>query len=468
MNRVVLVGAGCGKGMLTLRGAEYLKQCDCVVYDSLLDEEILALAKPSCKKIFAGKRAGAHSMPQDKICALLTDCAERYPLTVRLKGGDPFVFGRGGEEVAALAAAGVACEVVPGVSAAVAAAEFAGIPVTHRGVSRGFRVMTAHTADGPADYPGLAHSSRETLVFLMAKASAGGIAAGLMAGGMSGDMPSALISGAGMPGMQVRRCKLKELSAAAQDMPAPLTAVVGMVCAPELLAAGAAVAVTGTPSHTERVCGALWARGVAAYDCAHLTLRPRRFDGIFSMLARYEWLVFTSPNGVDIFFARAKELGIGRRAFDEKKIAAIGDRTAETLRRNGFCADLVPSVFTADALARALGKAGAPKERVALLRASSGNEALLCVGEQIDLYDTVADGARLAFARQVAARAKCVTFGSASGARALLKDFRLPQGCVPVCIGEETARELRRLGYRPVVAASADAEALADAVTAVK
>ena len=122
MNRVVLVGAGCGSGMLTLRGAALLQACDCVVYDSLLDESILGMVKPSCRKIFAGKRAGRHSLPQEEINALLLSCAGRYPLTVRLKGGDPCVFGRGGEEAAALAAAGVACEFVPGVTSAVAAA----------------------------------------------------------------------------------------------------------------------------------------------------------------------------------------------------------------------------------------------------------------------------------------------------------------------------------------------------------
>ena len=132
MNCVVLVGAGCGEGMITLRGAELVRRADCIVYDALLDEGLLNLAPPRCEKICVGKRAGAHSMTQAEINALLVACGKKYPLTVRLKGGDPFVFGRGGEELAALAEAGIACAVVPGVTSAVAAAELAGIPVTDR------------------------------------------------------------------------------------------------------------------------------------------------------------------------------------------------------------------------------------------------------------------------------------------------------------------------------------------------
>ena len=152
MNRVALVGAGCGRGALTLRGAQLLAACACVVYDSLLDEELLSLVPEGCEKIYVGKRAGAHSLAQEEICALLAECAQKYPLTVRLKGGDPFVFGRGGEELSALLQAGVRCEMVPGVTSAVAAAERFGIPVTHRALARGFTVLTAHTREGVPDF----------------------------------------------------------------------------------------------------------------------------------------------------------------------------------------------------------------------------------------------------------------------------------------------------------------------------
>ena len=161
MNRVVLVGAGCGEGMITLRGAQLLRRADCIVYDALLDEGLLNLAPPRCEKICVGKRAGAHSMTQAEINALLVACGKKYPLTVRLKGGDPFVFGRGGEELSALLKAGVRCEMVPGVTSAVAAAERFGIPVTHRALARGFTVLTAHTKEGVPDFTRFA-ASRHT------------------------------------------------------------------------------------------------------------------------------------------------------------------------------------------------------------------------------------------------------------------------------------------------------------------
>ena len=184
MNRVALVGAGCGLSTLTLRAAQLLSACACVVYDSLLDEETLRLVPETCEKIFVGKRAGAHSLPQEEINALLIECAKKYPLTVRLKGGDPFVFGRGGEELAALQTAGIPCEVVAGITSCVAAAERFGIPVTHRGAAQSFTVLTAHTREGVPDFSHLA-DNRVTLVFLMAKAAAEKIQSDLLQGGMS-------------------------------------------------------------------------------------------------------------------------------------------------------------------------------------------------------------------------------------------------------------------------------------------
>ena len=235
MNRVVLVGAGCGADSVTVRGARLLQMCDCVVYDSLLDESVFGFLRGDCVRIFVGKRAGAHAASQEEINAILCGCAKKYPLTVRLKGGDPFVFGRGGEELAALAAQGISCGVVPGVTSAVAAAELAGIPVTHRAAARGFRVYTAHTADGTFSVPSPA--ADETLVFLMAKANADAVAKTLFEGGMSEDTPAALLSKAGMVGARAVRCTLGEVAARAAELDAPLTLVVGKVCAEDLLGA---------------------------------------------------------------------------------------------------------------------------------------------------------------------------------------------------------------------------------------
>ena len=169
LGKVYLTGAGCGGAeLLTLRARELISACDCLVYDDLIDEGILALAPPEAELVHVGKRAGRHSMRQEEINRVLVECAGRFAKVVRLKGGDPFVFGRGGEEFLALNAAGIECETVPGISSAIAIPELAGIPVTHRGLARSFHVVTAHTAgDGlPEDIDELAKLGG-TLVFLL-------------------------------------------------------------------------------------------------------------------------------------------------------------------------------------------------------------------------------------------------------------------------------------------------------------
>lgn len=469
MNRVVLVGAGCGADCVMVRGARLLQMCDCVVYDSLLDESVFCHLRADCVRIFVGKRAGAHAAAQEEINAILCDCAKKYPLTVRLKGGDPFVFGRGGEELAALAAQGIPCGVVPGVTSAVAAAELAGIPVTHRAAARGFRVYTAHTADGTFSVP--APAADETLVFLMAKANAARVCQTLFAGGMSEDTPAALLSNAGMVGAKCVRCTLKEAPTLADGLAAPLTLVVGKVCAEDFLGENFAqcfsapsVLVTGTADHVARVSAELEARGFSPVKGAYAAAEPLAFEGFFGEMERYRWLVFTSANGVALFFGRAKACGIDFRLFGDKKFAAVGAHTAQALAAFGFIADLVPAQYTSAALAAALKERGAAREKVALLRAEEGSDALLGAGTQVALYRTRVDEEKLRLACGALGGVKYVTFGSAGGARALLENAALPAGVVPVCIGGETAKEVRKQGYAPVIAAESTAAALAEAV----
>lgn len=466
MNRVALVGAGCGRGALTLRGAQLLAACACVVYDSLLDEELLSLVPEGCEKIYVGKRAGAHSLAQEEICALLAECAQKYPLTVRLKGGDPFVFGRGGEELSALLQAGVRCEMVPGVTSAVAAAERFGIPVTHRALARGFTVLTAHTKEGVPDFTRFS-ASRETLVFLMAKGAAERICRDLLHGGMSADTPCAVISGAGMSAERMARCSLSALADTVRPLPAPVTIVVGMVCAEGLLGAYAPpprVMVTGTPSHVRRVCAQLAGFGIEPLPCAFRAVVPCSFNGFWEQFAAFSHLVFTSPNGVDVFFAEAARRGVDHRAFAGKRFAVIGPATAAALAQRGFFADLMPETYTVRALAALLVRAGVRRERAALLRAKAGSAALLGCGVQFDVYETRADMARLARAREEVAGAACVTFSSAGGAREFLAACPLPAGVAAVSIGEETAAAVRAAGYQTEIAKSARAEELARTV----
>lgn len=467
MNRVCLVGAGVGAGLITLRGAALVKECDCIVYDSLLNEEILSLVKPGCVKIFAGKRAGKHAMRQEEISALLVQCGKKYPLTVRLKGGDPYVFGRGGEEMAALKSAGVWAESVPGVTSAVAAAELAGIPVTHRGLSRGVHIVTAHTADKMPDFAALA-KERDTLVFLMGKANAAAAAEGLIAGGMDPETPAAAVSSAGSAKMQALRGKLRELPQMAAALEAPLVLVVGSVCALDLRAPCAGrMVVTGTKGHTDRLSAAFAALGVRADAFPYMRLIPLPMKDIFARVQKKRWLVFTSANGVEIFFSRAKEEA-DFRAFADTKFAVIGPATASALKNFGFRADFMPREYTCAALAAGLREAGVSREEALLLRSAEGDPVLAEAGEQADLYRTQTDEALLAAAYAALGQADGITFSSAAGARAFLQRYALPAGVRVAAIGQETARAAAAFGVKAIVAKSACAQSLAEAAARFK
>ena len=237
--RVALVGAGCGRAdLITVRGLRLLQQCRAVVYDDLIDSALLDTAPAGAERIYVGKRSGQHSAPQAEINAALIALAQRGGLTVRLKGGDPYVFGRGGEEALALQRAGIPFEVVPGITAAIAVPAEAGIPVTHRGVSRAVHIITAHTQDETSDFSRWAALAADgTLVFLMGLQRLPQIAAGLLAGGLPPQTPAAVLSGGNAPHPAAVRASLGEITDAARaaGVEAPAVIVVGDVAGMELL-----------------------------------------------------------------------------------------------------------------------------------------------------------------------------------------------------------------------------------------
>ena len=237
--RVALVGAGCGRAdLITVRGLRLLQQCRAVVYDDLIDTALLDTVPAGAERIYVGKRSGRHSAPQAEINAALIALAQRGGLTVRLKGGDPYVFGRGGEEALALQRAGIPFEVVPGITAAIAVPAEAGIPVTHRGVSRAVHIITAHTQDETPDFSRWAALAADgTLVFLMGLQRLPQIAAGLLAGGLPPQTPAAVLSGGNAPHPAAVRASLGEITDAARaaDVEAPAVIVVGDVAGMELL-----------------------------------------------------------------------------------------------------------------------------------------------------------------------------------------------------------------------------------------
>ncbi len=479
--RVYLVGAGCGSAdLLTLRGRARLEHCDCVVYDDLIDPAILDFAPAGAQRVYMGKRSGRHSAPQSGINAKLVELARAGKVVVRLKGGDPFVFGRGGEEALALRQAGIPFEVVPGISSAVAIPAGAGIPVTHRGLSRSFHVITGHTADTPdglpADLPHLAQSGG-TLVFLMGLSRLELIARRLVEHGRPPDTPAAVISGGNSPHPAAVRGTLADIAQKAAEVLPPAVIVVGDVAALDLSStipaplAGVRVGLTGTPSVTDKLTARLQELGASVQSVTPLSVAEAAPSPALRELCRAEkkWIVLTSPNGVDIFFRHLHSLGIDLRSFSPCRFAAIGPATQKALARHGFLADLCPNEHTSKALAQALVQTAAPEEALWLLRSAKGAPILRTLPEQagfsvreVTLYDTVPMPA------PIPERLDCLVFCSAGGVTEFFRQQgALPPNTVPVCIGPVTAAALRSFTARPaLIARDAGVEYVVEAVLA--
>lgn len=426
---VALVGAGPGDpGLLTRRGADLLAACDVVVYDRLASSALLELVPPGAERVYVGKGPGALEMTQDEINALLVERARRGLAVVRLKGGDPFVFGRGGEEAEALVAGGVAFEVVPGVTSAIAAAAYAGIPVTHRGVSTHFTVVTGH--EDPAkggtdvDWEALARAGG-TLVILMGVGRIGDITAALIAGGRSPETPVAAVRNGTRADQRTVRGTLATIAEA--DVRAPSAIVVGDVAALDLSwfetrpLFGRTIVVTRAREQASELRRRLEALGAAVVELPSIAIEPAPFE--VPPLDAYSWIVFTSVNGVNALFDEGlAPAGLDARALAGARVAAIGPGTARALASRGIRVDLVPERFVAESLLEAFPAASSEGERVLLARAAQARdvlpEGLEARGYGVDVlavYRTVrADVDEGALARVRAGEVDAVTFTSSS------------------------------------------------------
>lgn len=402
--KVYLTGGGCGDAsLLTLRALEVLRSCDTVVYDSLVSEEVLKWCAEDCEKIYVGKRYGSHAMKQSEINLLLIEQARAGKVVVRLKGGDPYVFGRGGEEFLALAAAGIYCEEIPGISSAIAVPAAAGIPVTHRGVAASVTVVTGTAAEegeygkrgehgerGQArlklDFDTLARLDG-TLVILMGMHHLAEIVTELLAAGKDRNTPCAIIMEGTTERQRVLRAPLFELpaKAAKQGFTSPAVIVVGAAARIELVSGvdgitgrerkfedadieseqkdkqadtsettltGITVGVAGTPHFVQKLSAAFAEKGADVWDMGFLNIRP--CERALPDLADCGWLVFTSPNGVRVFLDKMKQERKDLRILYGKRIAAIGQGTAAALSENGIYADYIPKIYDAKHLAKGL------------------------------------------------------------------------------------------------------------------
>lgn len=485
---VHLVGAGPGDpGLVTVRGAELLRRADVVVHDRLVAPELLELVRPGAEVVDVGKRPGRPHRQQD-INDLLVARGRTGATVVRLKGGDPFVLGRGGEEVEALVAAGVPVEVVPGVSSASAAPAAAGIPATHRGVSTSVTVVTGHVGDsdapGGADWASLAVADG-TLVVLMGIEHRAAIAEALVAGGRSPDTPVAVVHWGTTVRQRSQRTTLAGLAAlTGPAVAAPATIVVGPVAALALGSIedrplhGLRVVVTRPAHQAAGLSTALTGAGAAVVRLPVLQVVDAEDGGaaLATAVARirsYRWLVLTSANAVERLAGAIRD----GRDLAGVQLAAVGDATAAALAARGLQADLVPEQRTGAALAAALpgppatGDGGParilyPRAGDARPELADGLRARGWAVDEVVAYRTVAVAAAgLPPASLDAARAAdVVTLASPSAVEAYLAAVGRPTGAV-ACIGPVTAEAACRAGLAvDVVADRAGSEELVQAL----
>jgi len=464
---VYLVGAGPGdEGLITLRGAELLASADVILHDQLIGPRALDHARSDAELIDVGKIGGGKQVPQEVTNELIIEHALAGRSVVRLKGGDPFVFGRGGEEAIACIERGIAVEVVPGVTAGIAASAYAGIPVTQRGVSSAVAFVTGHeNPDKPEtqiDWPALA-AFPGTLVFYMGVRSLGRIAEALIDGGRRADQPAAVIERGTFAAQREVVGTLERIAQLAEEaeIKAPAITVIGDVAAlGEQIAwraaaqplSGVSIAVTRARAQASALAAQLSELGAEVIEAPAIKIEP--LNPSLPNFNDYDLLCLTSPNGVEQLFAAIGDA----RDLAGLTIAAIGPGTARALLSHGIKADIVPDRSIAEALVEALAEL--PVERALIARAEEGRDvlpdALRARGAEVDvlaLYRTVAEPLADA-ARTAALGADYATFTSASSARFFHEAAGTLDGPRLVSIGPITSDQLRELGYEPGVEAS--------------
>jgi len=484
---VYLVGAGPGNpGLMTLRGAELLGRAEVVIYDALVQGDILRLAPPDAEMIYAGKRSSDHAMPQEELNQLLVQKARAGKTVVRLKGGDPYVFGRGGEEAEALASANIPFEVVPGVSSVIAVPGYAGIPVTHREHCSSFTVFTGHE-DPAKNEPGVdwaqAAKMPGTKIILMGVTRIGQIAGELMAGGMDENTPVAMVRWGTTGRQQSIEGTLQTIAdvVARENFKPPALTIIGDVVKlrprldwfEKLPLFGRRVVVTRSREQAGQLSRRLLELGADVLEIPTIRIEPptdrRAVAEVLLELNAYDWLVFTSPNGVNTFFEFFFKAFEDLRDIGGVKIAAVGPATAAQLRRLHLKVDLTPPEYIAGAIAGALAKYESIENlKILLLRAEAAGgdlpkqlEELGAIVDDVACYKTVpeTEDRNGAAARLREEGADWITFASASSvenfhARINLNELltRFP-GLQLASIGPQTSQAIAALGLKPALEA---------------
>lgn len=489
--RVWLLGGGPGDaGLLTVKGKSLLQEADVVVYDHLVGREILASIPAGTRMINVGKIAGHHPIPQPEINQILIREAKKGQRVVRLKGGDPFLFGRGGEELEALAREGIPFEVVPGVSSALAVPAYGGIPVTHRDYASSLHIITGHKRKGgdpDCDYRALVQAGG-TLVFLMGVTALPRIVEGLLEAGMSSSMPAAVVQ-EGTTARQKRVVStLAELPEAArrENIAAPAIIVIGEVCSlagtigwyEKLPLQGIRVLVTRPRELISTLSEKLRRKGAEVLEVPAIyteAIKDGRLERCLNGDGAYDWVVFTSQIGVRVFFEYLEDQGLDVRRLWNASFAVIGEGTAKALSRYGIRPDLMPRIYDGESLAAELIRQGVKGKKILIPRALEGNETLVPAleeaGARVD--DVAIYRTRYAACEGIDLKAEIdqgkidyVTFTSSSTVRgfAAVSEGADYQKFTAVCIGRQTARTARSYGMRCVTAEQATIDSLTERI----
>ncbi|MCJ8500660.1 uroporphyrinogen-III C-methyltransferase [Desulfatitalea alkaliphila] len=496
---VFLVGAGPGDpGLMTLKGADCIARADVLIYDFLAAKALLDHARPDCHCIYVGKQGGDHTLAQEEINRLIVEKARAGMTVTRLKGGDPFIFGRGGEEAEELVAAGIPFEIVPGVTSAIAAPAYAGIPLTHRRFTATVAFVTGHEdptkEQSNIDWRALAQGIG-TLVFLMGVKNLPHIVDRLLANGRRPDTPVALVRWGTTAQQQTVTGTLADIAerVRAAGLKAPAIIVVGEVVGlreqlqwferrPLL---GKRIVVTRARAQASDLIRRLSALGAECLQCPTIQVTApdswQPLDQAIAQLDRYHWIVFTSVNGVDAFFDRLDRKGLDVRALGHLRTAAIGPATAERLKQRGLNTDILPDTYQAESVVAAFARQSIQNCNILLPRAKEARSVLPdelrrmgAAVDEVTAYQTLqsTENSEKMIALLQKGAIDMVTFTSSSTARnfkALLpKESPLAQllkGVTVACIGDITAATAKELGFTvDIVAETFTIDGLCEAI----
>lgn len=495
--KVWLVGAGPGDiGLFTLKGLQILEQADVVVYDSLVGQGVLSRIPDTARCINVGKRASHHTMPQEKINEVLLEEAKKGNRVVRLKGGDSFLFGRGGEELELLVKEGIPYEIIPGVTSPIAVPAYNGIPVTHRDFTSSLHIITGHKKQGAAydiDFEALVRT-RGTLVFLMGVSALGDICQALLQAGMEKDMPAAILQKGTTAGQKkiVATVSTLEEEVNRQGIQTPAIIVVGKVCAlaeefawyEKLPLAGYKVLVTRPRELVSTMAEKLRVLGAEVLELPAIRTAPLKDQSklyhAFEKLDTYQWVAFTSPTGVKVFFEEMKKTKTDVRKMCNVKIAAIGKGTQKALEERGLFPDLIPQVYDGETLGRELCQLCAGGEHILIPRAAMGNQEIIkalseksdIVIDDIPTYDTFYETQEVIDQKKAmeAGEISCAVFTSASTVRGFVQatpglDYTKVRAA---CIGKQTKAAADEWGMETYMAEKATIDSVLDLVIELK